>query len=512
MKYCFDVEKTIPFLAFRGLRAIAEKTVGEVNVLDLSQGEPGYGFSPNVRSRQFFSFLAILDIAFNDHNKKDNLFFARKPSELAEIEITVQKTARKTYTPELAETLISDWKEFILALEKISEVQALGYDRFDIYYELFKYSNLMGGRYPQPAGHPLLQATMAEEYSANIGVKVKAHELIGIMGASHGIGATFKGLGKEGIGFLKEGDCVAMTSPVYAPYNALFEERGIEVSSLLVDPETGEISEKNIEKLKTQKKRIKAFVLISPNNPTGFVSSKEMLSSILEIAEIHNSLIITDEVYLRFFDNEVTISDFPTARKRLIRIDSLSKIERATGVRAGDIYVSDEANKYISESILGEYMPEKYENIRHLLFLSKSPGGTNIGLFQHITGIPGPSVGIALSHVILGKKERAEYVQLLRDKVSAFYDVLGTHHAGNSYYGMIDLQNLAGPETKKRAIEITLEKIAEKGVVVMPANLFFSESDRAEKNRTKVIRVSLPNLSLENTKKAAQIIKEIVAQ
>ncbi len=511
MKYCFDVEKTIPFLAFRGLRVIAEKSVGEVNILDLSQGEPGYGFSPNVRSRQFFSFLAMLDIVFNDHNK-DTLFFSRKPSELAEIELTVSETARKNYTPALAEILISDWKEFITELEKIVEAQNLSYDRFGIYYELFKYSNLMGGRYPQPAGHPLLQATMAEEYSENIGVKVKAHELIGIMGASHGIGATFQALGEEGIGFLKQGDCVAMTSPVYAPYNAIFEERGIEVSSLPVDPEKGTIYPKNIETLKNQKKRIKAFILISPNNPTGFASTKEMLKTILDIAEVHNSLLITDEVYLRFFDEVPTISDFPEARKRLIRIDSLSKIERATGVRAGDIYVSDEANDYISTSILGEYLPKKYQNIRHLLFLAKSPGGKNLGLFQHITGIPGPSVGISLSHVILGKKERRDYVLLLREKVKIFYETLGVPNEGNSYYGMIDIMNFAGEETKSRAIELTLEKIAEKGVVVMPANLFFSESDREKKSRTSVIRVSLPNLSLKNTQKAAEIIKEIVSQ
>lgn len=511
MKYCFDVETTIPFLAFRGLRSLAEKMVGEVNILDLSQGEPGYGFSPNVRSRQFFGFLAMLDIALNNHNT-NTLFFSKTPSDLSKIEQIVEDTAKKTYTPDLAQTLISDWKEFIVALEKITESQHLGYDRFKIYYELFKYSNLMGGRYPQPAGHPLLQATMAEEYSENIGVHVKAHELIGIMGASHGIGATFSGLGEEGIGFLKEGDSVAMTSPVYAPYNALFEERGIEVSSLSVDPEHGTTDEKNIEALKQQKKPIKAFILISPNNPTGFASTREMLNTILEIAEVHNSIIITDEVYLRFFDEMPTISDFPEARKRLIRIDSLSKIERATGVRAGDIYISDEANDYITSSILKDYLPEKYKDIRHLLFLAKSPGGKNIGLFQHITGIPGPSVGIALSHVILGKKERRDYIILLREKVKIFYETLGIPHEGNSYYGMIDLMNIAGEETKSRAIELTLEKIAEKGVVVMPANLFFSEKDRKKKDRKSVIRVSLPNLSLENTKKAAQIIKDIVSK
>jgi aspartate/methionine/tyrosine aminotransferase len=511
MKYCFDVEETIPFLAFRGLRSIAERNVGEVNILDLSQGEPGYGFSPNVRSRRFFGFLAMLDIAFNDHNK-DTLFFQRRASELTEIEKVVEETAKKNYATVVAKELIADWAEFITELEKICDAQNLGYDRFKIYYELFKYSNLMGGRYPQPAGHPLLQATMAEEYSENIGVKVKAHELIGIMGASHGIGATFKALGEEGVCFLKKGDYVAMTSPVYAPYNTLFEERGIKVLSIPVDPVTGEIDPEDIKALQDKKRRIKAVVLIDPNNPTGFASSDAFLSNVIELAEFHNSLIISDGVYLRFFDDTRVVSHYPQARKRLILIDSLSKIERATGVRAGDIYVSDEANEYISNEILYDFIPEKYQNIRHLLFLAKSPGGQNMGLFQHITGIPGPSVGISLSHVILGKKERREYVLMLREKVKVFYETLGLPQQGNSYYGMIDLMDLAGKETKERAVELTMEKIAEKGVVVMPANLFFSESDRKKKSRKSVIRVSLPNLSLENTKKAASIIKEIATQ
>jgi len=404
-----------------------------------------------------------------------------------------------------------DFKEFMKELERISDDQNLKLDRFGIFYELFKYSCLSGGRYPQPAGHPLLQAVMADEYSKNLGIKVHAHELIGIMGASHGIGAVFQGLGEEGIKFLQEGDTVAMTSPVYAPYNDIFKERGIEVVSLPVDPETGCIDDKDVKELKNLKKKIKAFILIDPNNPTGFASDDNFLHSILDICEQHNSMIITDEVYFRFFKNTKSIASIPQARKRIVRIDSLSKIERGTGLRVGDIYVSDEANEYISNEILGNILPEKYENVRNLFFLAKSPGGKNIGLFRHITGIPGPSVGMALSHVILGKEERAEYVEMLNKKVQIFYEALGVEHHGNSYYGMIDLEKISSEKTQKREIEESLEEIAEKGVVVMPANLFFSASDRARKNREKMIRVSLPNLSFEDTAKAAEIIKGVVS-
>ncbi len=514
MKYSFSIDETIPFLAFRKLKEIAEKEVGEINILDLSQGEPGYGFSPNVRSRQFFSFIAMLDIEFNNHNIESdtNLFFKRKESEISEIEKIVEKTATEKYSEKLATELISDWKEFISELEKICKAQNLGYSKFDIYYELFKYSNLMGGRYPQPAGHPLLQATMAEEYTKTLGVKVKSHELIGIMGASHGIGATFKALGSEGIKYLKRGHTVVMTSPVYAPYNNIFEERGINVISLSVDPQTGEIDPTDLKKVEDLEKKVRAIILIDPNNPTGFASSDTFLKGIVDIAEEHNSLIITDSVYLRFFEDTKTICNYEKARKRVIQIDSLSKIERATGVRAGDIYVSDEANEYITNNILQNYFLKKYENIRHLLFLAKSPGGKNIGLFQHITGIPGPSVAISLSHVILGKAERAEYVKLLQKKVSIFYENLGVKHNGNSYYGMVDLETIESENSKKRDIEAVLEDIAQMGVVVMPANLFFSRSDRHKKDRRRVIRVSLPNLSFEGTKKAAEIIKEVTGK
>ncbi len=507
----FDVEKTPPFLAFRYLREVAAQAVGEAHVLDLSQGEPGYGFSPSRRSRRFMAFLMLLDAELNDHEFRKTLFAYRKPEDLPEIEAKIIEVAQLNFTPDVATEMLNDWNVFITTLETVLKKQEVPYSRFDIFYDLFKYSTISGGRYPQPTGHLLLQALAAEEYSESLGgIKVWHDELITVSGASHGIGSIFKGLGREGISYLKADDTVCMTSPVYAPYNLMFNQRGIRVRSLSVDPETGDLDFEKIEKLKNSYDRIKCIVLINPNNPTGFAANKKFLEAIADLAEVHNSLIVTDEVYHRFFDDNFSITNIKSARKRLLRIDSISKIERSTGLRVGNIYVSKEANKYISEEILGHYLGD-YPDVHTLLMRAKSPGGKNIGLFQHITGIPGPSIALALSHLILGKAERHTFIEDVRKKMDIFYETIGIPRGKNLYYGIIDLKKVESPYMHQVSIEEKLEKIAQKGVVLMPAHLFFSRSDQRDRDRRNYIRVSLPNLNFENTKKAAQIIKEILS-
>ena len=506
----FDIEKTPPFFAFRALREIASASVGESNVLDLSQGEPGYGFSPSRRGRRFAAFLLMLDAEFNDHAEVKKLFAYRKVEEIAQIEDTIKKVAFDNFSREVAEALLVDFDEFMGTLEECMKKQGLFTDRFEMLYELFKYSTISGGRYPSPDGHPLLQAVAAEEYSDMLGLDVRHDELITISGASHGIGSVFKAIGREGISFLKADDTVCMTSPVYAPYNVIFNQRGVNVVSLSVDPETGEIDMKQAEQLKKNKERIKCIVLIDPNNPTGFAANEAFLQAIADIAEAHNSLIVTDEVYFRFFENKKSVLSIESARKRTVRIDSLSKIERSTGLRVGDIYVSREANEFISKEILGSYLRD-YDDFKTLLMLAKSPGGKNIGLFQHITGIPGPSIMLALCHYILGKRERAQVVEDIKRKMNIFYEALGVPRLENLYYGIIDLSKIESEEMSKIPIVEKLEMIAKKGVVLMPANLFFSKSDRQEKDRRNFIRVSLPNLSFDNTGRAAEIIKSVIS-
>ena len=510
----WDVTQTPPFLAFRALRRRAADIHGEAKILDLSQGEPGYGFAPSTRSRRFFSFLMMVDTELNN-NQTDMHFGEKTEEDYPDIQKTLEDIAKKYFSEEVAIELISDLEAFLSELERICTSQGHPKTRFEILFEIFKFSILSGGRYPNSWGEMICRMAVAEERTEEFGFPVSFEDVMIVNGASHGVGMFFKGFGEEGAGFLGKGDSVLMVSPVYAPYTQIVEERGMNLINISIDPETGELDEESFENAKHSSERIKAIILINPNNPTGFPLEKEVLEKIADIAEQHNAIILSDDVYAQFFEGNMSIVQIPKARKRTIRINALSKIERSTGVRFGDVYLAPEARDFIAQDIVEKDCPgfvEKYQDARWFMFLAKSVAGKNIGVFQHISGTPGLSQIIGLTHIVLGKRERKEYLQMLRKKVDTFYEAMRLPKPKNNYYGVIDLRPLEGEETAKKPIEQVLTEIAEKGVVVMPAFRFFSEADRKTDDRRRFIRVSLPNLSVENTRKAGEIIREHISQ
>ena len=514
-EFGWDVHKTPPFLAFRAVRQIAIENHGEASILDLSQGEPGYGFAPSTRARRFYSFLLLVDSFFN--NNQNNEHFGEKTEEnFPDVQKKMEEIARNSYKPEVAEELIADLEFFLQTLEKVAEKQNAKKSRFDILFEIFKFSIPAGGRYPNPWGEEILRMAVAEDRSKEFGWPVSWEEVLLLSGCSQGVGTFFKSFGKEGVGFLQEGDAVLMISPVYAPYTSFIENRKLDLVSISIDPENGKLDEESFVNAKNFSKRIKAIILIHPNNPSGFPISEENLTKIAEIAEKNNAVILSDEVYAQFFDNFKSIVQIEAAKKRSLRLNALSKIERGTGLRLGDFYISSQANDFISKEILEKDCPgflEKYKNVKWFLYLAKSPGGGTIGVFQHIAGVPGTAQILGLCHLVLGGDERKKYVSDLREKVKIFYENIGVDYLGNSYYGIIDLQKISGPQTKQKPIEQILNELAKNfGIVLMPANRFFSQQDREKIDRTKFIRVSLPNLSLNNTAKAGKLVREFVSQ
>jgi len=514
-KFGWDVQTTPPFLAFRAIRNIATSHHGEANILDLSQGEPGYGFAPSTRARRFYAFLLLIDSVFNNNQTKEH-FGEKTEKNFPNIQEKIKEIAFNFYKNEIAEELIKDLEFFLQSLESITKKQENKKSRFEILFEIFKFSIPSGGRYPNPWGEEIIRMAVAEDRSEEFGFKVSWQEIMLLSGCSQGVGTFFKGFGQEGIGFLQKGDSVLMISPVYAPYTSFIENRKLDLVSISIDPENGQLNQESFEQAKNYHQRIKAIILIHPNNPSGFPISQENLEKIAEIAEKNNAIILSDEVYAQFFDNFKSIVQIEKAKKRSLRLNALSKIERATGLRMGDFYIPSQTNDFISQEILEKDCQgflKKYKNVKWFLYLAKSPGGGTIGVFQHIAGVPGTAQILGLCHLILGKEERKKYIQDLKEKVKTFYKNIGVDYQGNSYYGIIDLQKISGPLTKQKSIEQILNNLAEKfGIVLMPANNFFSQSDRSSIDRTKFIRVSLPNLSLENTAKAGKLIREFIKE
>ena len=105
-----------------------------------------------------------------------------------------------------------------------------------------------------------------------------------------------------------------------------------------------------LEKASTNK--TKAFILNSPNNPTGTVYTKEELVKLAEFAKKNDLLIISDEIYEKLLYGEeghISIASISEdAYNRTIVINGVSKAYAMTGWRLGYAASSEEITKLMS--------------------------------------------------------------------------------------------------------------------------------------------------------------------
>ena len=501
-KWGYDLHLDNPFRIFRHLREVADESVGVENVVDLSRGDPGYGFSPSVRGREFYAFLLEIDALLNNPGQH---FVSDNRDDFETLWNKIQEHAKSIYLPKIADKLLEDFYFFLTRIEKYAKEQGLNWDKRKIIFEMFKYSALSGGSYLDPLGETLVRLVVADHYNKQVNLGVDYRDLVFLNGVSHGIGVIFKLLCNEKVAFLKPGDSVLISSPVYAPYNTIMDNKGLKTFSIPIDVSTGEVIGNLDEILASAPENIKLVCLIDPNNPTGFIASEEFLGKIAEFARKKNALIVSDEVYSDFFfAKKKTIMHF--ARERTIMIGGRSKIERSTGLRFGEFIVDKEAQKYITENLLKGKL-DTAQDLMQLLVFAKAPGSVR-GEFQHVTFTPGPSQYLGICHMIFGDDDREEYLRRIRVNMESFYEILGMKYNKNLYYSCFDLMEIPGNNKKDLEAEEIFYGLAKKGVVLIPANLFFSDSERAKKDYRSYARASLPNLTFSNMQKAAKLIKE----
>ncbi len=501
-KWGFDINLDNPFRIFRVLRAIANESVGVENVVDLSRGDPGYGCSPSVKGRQFYQVLLEIDNLFN--NLSYHFVYDNKDG-FEDLWKKIEERLKSVYSPKRADQSLEDFYFFLTRIEKFAKEQGLDWDKKKVIFEMFKYATVSGGNYHDPRGETLTRAVVADHYNKKLDLGIDYEDLVLVQGVSHGIGTIFKVLCDENVNYLEKGDSVLIASPVYAPYNTILENRGLNTVTIPIDPETGQVTADLDQLLAEAPENTKLICLIDPNNPTGFMADEDFMKKIAQFAEERDILIVSDEVYSDFFfARKKSIVSY--ARKRSIVIGGRSKIERATGLRFGEFIVTKEAQKYIAEEILGNKL-DQAPDLMTLLVFAKAPGGIR-GEFQHVTFVTGPSQYLGISHMIFGDEDRDEYLRRIRVNMESFYEILGLEYRKNLYYACFDLLGTPGQTRDQLEPEEIFVGLAKKGVVLIPANLFFSESARADKDYRNFARAALPNLTFSNLQKAARLIKE----
>ncbi len=131
---------------------------------------------------------------------------------------------------------------------------------------------------------------------------------------------------------------VIVPEPFYANYNGFSVASGVKVVPITSNIESGfalpPIEE--FEKVITPKTR--GIVICNPNNPTGYLYSREELEMLGEIVKKHDLYLFSDEVYREFcYDGETHFSamNLEGLEQHVVMFDSVSKRYSMCGVRVG---------------------------------------------------------------------------------------------------------------------------------------------------------------------------------
>lgn len=141
------------------------------------------------------------------------------------------------------------------------------------------------------------------------------------------------------LSIIDPGDEVILFAPYWVSYPELVKLVGGKAIVVNPDKETllPDISE--IKKAITSK--TKAILLNSPSNPSGMAISGELIKKIVELCDVHDIYLITDDIYQKFiFEGKSLSSIFDFMKKdvdesKVIIINGVSKLYGMTGFRIG---------------------------------------------------------------------------------------------------------------------------------------------------------------------------------
>lgn len=135
---------------------------------------------------------------------------------------------------------------------------------------------------------------------------------------------------------LNPGDEVIIPTPCFVSYQAEVTLAGgvpVEIPSRV--EEGFQLNPQKIEETITP--RTKAILIGYPNNPTGAVASREVLMELGQIAEKHDLIVVSDEIYdqLVYGVGHVCFAALPGMQARTLLLGGFSKNYAMTGWRVG---------------------------------------------------------------------------------------------------------------------------------------------------------------------------------
>jgi aspartate aminotransferase len=200
----------------------------------------------------------------------------------------------------------------------------------DIALDALRNFNIKVIEYSHSAGNESYRRKLAGYYQ-KIGINIDYTQILITTGGSEAIIFAL-------LSCVNPGEEVITPEPFYANYNGFAISAGIKVVPVVSHIENDfalpPISE--IEKKITAK--TKGIIICNPNNPTGYLYSKEELMVLKDIVKKHDLFLFSDEAYREFcYDGAEHFSamNLEGIENNVILLDSVSKRYSECGVRIG---------------------------------------------------------------------------------------------------------------------------------------------------------------------------------
>jgi N-succinyldiaminopimelate aminotransferase len=184
-------------------------------------------------------------------------------------------------------------------------------------------------QYPPGSGIPELRAAIASHQKRFYGLDfVPETEILVTAGATEAIAACLLSL-------CESGDEVVMFEPYYDSYAACTAMAGAQRRVVQLRAPDWTFDPAALEDAITDRTRL--ILLNTPHNPTGKVFTLAELQVIADVAQRHDLIVVTDEVYehLVFETPHLSLASLPGMAERTITISSAAKSYSFTGWKVG---------------------------------------------------------------------------------------------------------------------------------------------------------------------------------
>ena len=266
--------------------------------------------------------------------------------------------------------------------------------------------------YSPSQGYRSLRTKLVSYYAA-YGIDLSPDEIIITSGGSEAVQFAY-------MACLNPGDEIIVTDPSYANYMAFAISCGAVIKSVKTSIDDG-FRLPPMEKFEEQiTPKTKAILICNPNNPTGYLYTRQEMRKIRDLVKKYDLYLFSDEVYREFIYTKAPyISAFHLEgiEENVVLLDSVSKRYSECGIRIGALITKNKAvrdavmkfcqarlspplvGQIIAEASLGapqEYMDEAYEEYlsrRNFLVdgLNRIPGvfsPTPMGTFYTMARLP----------------------------------------------------------------------------------------------------------------------------